>query len=103
MRPVILAALLCAVCLAQPDVYLVRGDVTPPSVIYRQEPQYSEQARIARLQGSVTFDVVIGVDGKPRDIRVAKSLGLGLDENASAAVANWRFSPVPKAARRSPC
>jgi TonB family protein len=85
-----------AVSFAQPNVYLAGGDVTAPAAIYRQEPQYSEQARIARLQGAVTLDVVIGVDGTAHDIRVVRSLGLGLDENAIATVATWRFSPGTK-------
>jgi TonB family protein len=77
-------------------VYRVGGDVTPPVLLSRQEPLYSAAALTVRLQGSVVLSTVIGEDGTAREIRVVKSLGLGLDENAIAAVADWRFLPSTK-------
>jgi TonB family protein len=91
-----IATLLCAVSCAQSLVYRVGGDVTPPVLLSRQEPLYSEAARTVRLQGSVVLSTVIGEDGTAREIRVVKSLGLGLDENAIAAVAGCRFLPGTK-------
>ena len=41
-------------------------------------------------------DVIVGADGYPRDIKVARSLGLGLDEKAIEAVQKWRFLPARK-------
>ena len=37
-----------------------------------------------------------GPNGKPRDVRVARSLGMGLDQKAIQAVRNWKFEPAMK-------
>jgi TonB family protein len=71
-------------------------DGTPPVLTDHKEPGYSEEARLAKMQGTVTLFVVIGEDGKAKDIRVLKSLGLGLDEEAVEAVSKWQFRPGMK-------
>ena len=40
--------------------------------------------------------LIVGADGRPRDMRVARSLGMGLDEKALEAVRTWRFEPARK-------
>jgi TonB family protein len=65
-----------------------------PELIYKIEPEYSEDARKARYQGMVTLAIDVDVTGRPTNIRVVQSLGLGLDERAIAAVARWRFRPA---------
>jgi TonB family protein len=76
--------------------YRVGGGVSAPRPIYDPDPEYSEEARKAKFQGSVMLDVVVGADGRPRDIRVRRSVGMGLDERAVAAVKQWRFEPGRK-------
>jgi TonB family protein len=75
------------------DVYRVGNGVTSPIPIYKPEPEYSEEARKAKYSGEVTLDVVIDAKGIPTNITVVHSLGLGLDEQAMKAVAQWRFKP----------
>lgn len=94
LHPGVTVTLLCSVGLAQQP--LTNAGRQAPVLISKQEPVYSEEARVAKLQGSVTLFGVIGEDGVPRDMRVVKSLGLGLDENAIASVAGWRFRPGSK-------
>jgi periplasmic protein TonB len=77
-------------------VFRVGGGVSPPRKIYDPDPEYSEEARKAKYQGVCVLYVVIGPDGKTRDIRVARTLGLGLDEKAIEAVKTWRFEPAMK-------
>jgi periplasmic protein TonB len=77
-------------------VFHVGGGVSAPKLIYQPDPEYSEEARKAKFQGTCVLWVVVGPDGKPRDIRVARTLGLGLDEKALEAVKSWRFEPARK-------
>ncbi len=76
--------------------YRVGGGVSAPRAIYQPDPEYSEEARKAKWQGTVVLWVVIGPDGKTRDIKIVRSLGMGLDEKAIEAVRTWRFEPGKK-------
>ena len=80
-------------------VYRVGGGVSAPRILYSPDPDYSEEARKAKFQGTVTLWLVVGADGRPRDARVARSLGMGLDEKALAAVRQWKFEPAMKDGR----
>jgi len=78
-------------------VFRVGGGVSAPKEIYAPEPEYSEEARKAKYQGTVVLWVVIGADGRPREpLRVLRSVGMGLDEKAVEAVRQWRFEPARK-------
>jgi len=77
-------------------VFRVGGGVSAPKEIYAPEPEYSEEARKVKHMGTVVLQLVVGSDGNPRDIRVVRTLGLGLDEKAIEAVKKWRFEPAKK-------
>jgi periplasmic protein TonB len=77
-------------------VFRVGGGVSAPKEIYAPEPEYSEEARKVKHMGTVVLQLVVGSDGNPRDIRVVRTLGLGLDEKAIEAVRKWRFEPARK-------
>jgi TonB family protein len=74
----------------------VGNGVRAPRLLSKIEPEYSDEARKAKLNGAVMLSVIVRPDGHPSDMRVIRSLGLGLDENAMAAVAQWRFQPGEK-------
>jgi TonB family protein len=76
--------------------YRVGGGVSAPHAIYDPDPEYSDEARQAKYQGTVMLWVVVGGDGRPREIRVQRSLGMGLDEKAVEAVRGWKFVPGMK-------
>lgn len=76
--------------------FRVGGGVSAPKAIYSPDPEYSEEARKAKYQGTCVLWLIVGPDGRPRDIRVQRTLGLGLDEKAIEAVKNWRFEPAMK-------
>ena len=77
-------------------IFRVGAGVSPPRAIYQPEPEFSEEARKAKYQGICTLALVVGTDGRPSQIRVQSSLGMGLDEKAIEAVKNWRFEPAMK-------
>ncbi len=74
-------------------VFRVGGGVTAPSLLYKVEPEYSEEARKAKYQGTVILYVEVAPDGRAVNPRVVRSLGLGLDEKAIEAVRKWKFRP----------
>ena len=76
--------------------YRVGGGVSAPKPLYTPDPEYSEEARKSKYQGVVVLWLVIGPDGRPHEIRVARPLGMGLDEKAMEAVRTWRFDPARK-------
>ena len=67
-----------------------------PVVVYRTDPEYTEQARVAKYQGSVLLSVDIDPAGTPTNIKVQRGLGLGLNEKAVEAVKQWKFRPGQK-------
>lgn len=73
-------------------VHRERG-VTPPQLLYKVEPEFSDEARKAKHQGVVVLMIEVDAGGAVRNIRVRQSLGLGLDEKAIQAVSHWRFRP----------
>jgi TonB family protein len=74
-------------------VYRVGGGVTAPIVLSKKDPEYSEEARKAKYQGMVLLSIVVNTSGVAGDIKVVRSLGLGLDEKAIEAVKQWKFKP----------
>jgi protein TonB len=77
-------------------VFRVGGGVSAPKATFAPDPEYSEEARKAKYQGTCVLWLIVGPDGHPRDIRVSRTLGLGLDEKAIEAVKNWKFEPAMK-------
>ncbi|HYA18499.1 MAG TPA: energy transducer TonB [Bryobacteraceae bacterium] len=83
-------------------VFRVGGGVSAPAVLFKIDPEYSEEARKAKYSGTVTLAVVVTPDGKATDIHVIKSLGMGLDEKAIEAVQKWKFKPGMKGGQPVP-
>ena len=70
--------------------------VTPPVAKFTPSPDFSEEARKAKFQGTVTLSAIIGTDGKPHNLKVVRSLGMGLDQKALQKVRTWLFEPGKK-------
>jgi periplasmic protein TonB len=74
-------------------VFKVGGGVTAPQLLYKVEPEYSEEARKAKFQGTVVLYVEVDPSGHAINPKVIRSLGLGLDEKAIEAIRKWKFKP----------
>jgi len=68
--------------------------VLSPSCAICPYPVYTDEARHAKVQGTVTLRVFVGPDGKASEIRVVRGVGFGLDERAVQTVRGWKFNPA---------
>ncbi len=78
---------------AKPDSLFKAGTVSAPRVLYKAEPEYSEEARQERIEGTVVLYVEVDPGGHAVNPRVVRSLGYGLDAKAVDAIAKWKFQP----------
>jgi protein TonB len=74
----------------------VGSGVAPPKPLSAPDPEYTEEARRERFRGKVLLCIVVGSDGQPRNIWVARTLGHGLDDTSVEAIKHWKFSPAIK-------
>src|SRR5260370_17054636 len=93
------SALACMSVTAQPPalppgVYRAGGGVSAPAIVEKQEPQYSEEAGVAKLEGTVRLSLIVSADGQTRDLRVLRSPGLGLDAMAIKPLSPCPFHPA---------
>ena len=75
-----------------------KDGIIAPVPLRRIEPQYTEEARKARLQGSAIVQVQVRPDGTVASdgITIIQGLGMGLDEKAVESVKQWIFKPAYK-------
>jgi protein TonB len=94
LRALVISGLL-ATCVATVGAAQELARHTMPVVVKSVQPQYTQEAREARVQGIVVLDVVVSKDGSVGDVTVSKSLDqkYGLDEQAVKAVKQWEFKP----------
>jgi TonB family protein len=91
-----LALLICLPAAAQSPVFHLGPDIAAPFLAAKAKPEYTDEARLAKLEGSVLLSLVVDADGQPRDIQVVRPLGLGLDESAVENARAWLFKPGTK-------
>ncbi len=77
-------------------VYHVGGGISAPQAISTPDPEYTEEARKAKTQGTCILWLIVDSTGHPRDVRVVRGLGHGLDAKALEAVRQWQFQPSMK-------
>ncbi len=81
-------------------VYHIGGGVKPPRPIYVPDPEFTEEEKKnpdkAQYTGVVVLSMIVTGDGKPKDIKVAKSFRPDLDDRAVEVVRTWKFDPATK-------
>jgi protein TonB len=77
-------------------VFKVGGGISAPQALSTPDPEYTEEARRAKTQGTCILWLIVDAEGRPRDIRIVRGLGFGLDAKAIEAVKQWRFEPALK-------
>jgi TonB family protein len=75
---------------AQPQKAIDR----PVEILFKPEPNYSDEAKLRRIEGTVTLEVEFAATGDIRVLRVVRGLGYGLDEAAQQAAMRIRFKPA---------
>ncbi|HUG80519.1 MAG TPA: TonB family protein [Bryobacterales bacterium] len=81
---------------AQGEIFRRAPGVIPARLSEMTDPDYTEEARIARHEGIVVMEAVITAQGRVAELRLVRSIGLGLDEKAAEAVRRWTFIPACK-------
>lgn len=77
-------------------VFKVGGGISAPQAVSTPDPEYTEEARLAKTQGTCILWLIVDDKGHPRNIRVVRGLGNGLDAKAIQAVQRWQFQPALK-------
>jgi protein TonB len=72
----------------------VGGGVSAPVVVHSVEPEFTQEARQANFQGSVAIQLIVDSQGNPQNVRLVRSLGMGLEEKALEAIRQYKFRPA---------
>jgi len=72
----------------------VAGAIILPKLVSSVSPNYNSVARDKRYSGNVLMNLWVGSDGKISHLSVLRPLGLGMDEDALAAVEHYTFEPA---------
>ncbi len=80
-------------------LYQVGGRISAPEVVHSVEAEFSDEARRAKYQGVCLISLIVDAQGNPQDVRVARALGMGLDEKAIEAIRQYKFKPAMKDGR----
>ena len=69
---------------------------TPPKALYAPDPEYTKAAVKAKITGTVVLLVAIDEEGRPKMVRIQRSLDPVLDQSSVDAVRLWKFEPSRK-------
>ena len=79
---------------AKPTVAVTKPIDQPVEIVFKPTPEYTDEARSARIEGTVSLELEFTAAGDVRVLRVVRGLGHGLDEAAQRAALRMRFKPA---------
>jgi len=79
---------------ARPVAAVAQPVDRPVEITFKPTPEYTDEARSARIEGTVSLEVEFTAAGEIRVLRVVRGLGHGLDEAAERAARRMRFTPA---------
>jgi protein TonB len=77
----------------------IGGGVSTPELIYKVDPEFSEEARKAKFMGIVLVNLIVDQNGNPQNVHILRGVGMGLDEKAVEAVRQYKFKPAREAGK----
>jgi protein TonB len=80
----------------------IGGGVSQPELIYKVDPEFSEEARKAKFMGIVLVNLIVDANGNPQNVHILRGVGMGLDEKAVEAVRQYKFKPAREAGKPVP-
>jgi TonB family protein len=83
----------------QPLYHIGKNGVTAPKVLHKIDPEYTKEAKDAKIEGTVVMSLEVHPDGRAHNLHVERSLDPGLDQKALEAVKQWEFEPGKKDGR----
>ncbi len=83
----------------QPAVATAKPIDQPVEIVFKPTPEYTDEARSARIEGTVSLELEFTAAGEVRVLRVVRGLGHGLDEAAQRAAVRMRFKPAQSEGR----
>jgi protein TonB len=72
----------------------IGGQIKPPQLLKRVEPEYPPLAVAAQVHGVVILEATVNEEGTVMDVRILRSVHPLLDREADRVVRQWRYSPV---------
>ncbi len=80
----------------------IGGGVSTPEVIFKVDPEFSEEARKAKFMGVVLVNLIVDQQGRPQNVHVLRGVGMGLDGKAMEAVKQYKFKPAMEGGKPVP-
>ena len=69
-------------------------EMVRPVLLHKVQPEYPNVARRIRLEGRVTVQAVIGLDGSVESVEILRSSSPLFDDAALGAVKQWTYRPA---------